>query len=87
MLTRPGSEPGPEWVRRPTGHARELRKAILRAFVFVGVIQVTAIVAGDIAVYRAHGRHIRSYSSPIQIAGMPLLSMGGKAHGVLPTAD
>jgi len=73
MLTRPGSEPGSEWM--------------LRAFVFVGVIQVTAIVAGDIAVYRAHGRHIRSYSSPIQIAGMPLLSMGGKAHGVLPTAD
>ena len=55
MLTRPGSEPGPEWVRRPTGDARELRKAILGAFVFVGVIQVTAIVAGDIAVYRAHG--------------------------------
>jgi len=55
MLTRPGSEPGPEWMRRLGGNPRQLRKAILSIIVFVGVIQLAAIVVGDIAVYRAHG--------------------------------
>lgn len=83
MLTRPGSEPGPAWMPRLGGNPRQLRKAVLGIIVFVGVIQVAAIVVGDIAVYRAHGRHVRSYNSPIQIAGMPLLSMGGRAHGII----
>ena len=83
MLTRPGSEPGPEWMRRLGGNPRQLRKAILSIIVFVGVIQLAAIVVGDIAVYRADGRHVRSYNSPIQIVGMPLLSMGGRAHGII----
>lgn len=64
------------------GNPRQLRKAVLSIIVFVGVIQLAAIV-GDMAVYRAHGRHVRSYNSPIQIAGMPLLSMGGRAHGII----
>src|SRR5439155_14120761 len=83
MLTRPGSEPGPEWMRRLGGNPRQLRKAILSIIVFVGVIQLAAIVVGDIAVYRADGRHVRLYNSPIQIVGMPLSSMGGRAHGVI----
>jgi len=62
---------------------RRLRNAILRIIVFFGIIQIGAVVAGDIAVYRAHGRHISTYNSPMQIAGMPLLSMGGRAHGVI----
>src|SRR5438105_4951467 len=33
--------------------------------------------------YRADGRHVRLYNSPIQIVGMPLSSMGGRAHGVI----
>jgi hypothetical protein len=86
MLTRPGSEPGPAWMRRfgdGTIDPRRLRKAILRVIVLFGMIQVTAIVIADIAVYRAHGRHVQSYNSPIQIAGMPLLSVGPRAHGVI----
>ena len=83
MLTRPGCESGPEWMRRLGGNPRQLRKAILSIMVFVGVIQVAAIVVGDIAVYRAHGRHVRSYNSAMQIAGMPLLSLGGRAHGII----
>ena len=86
MLTRPGSEPGPAWMRKlsssPEGF-RQIRKAILGISVLVGVIQVASIVVADIAVYRAHGRHVRFYNSPIQIAGMPLLSVGRTAHGVL----
>lgn len=83
MLTRPGSEPGPEWMRKLSGDPQKLRKAIIRVVVFFGIIQVGAVVAGDIAVYRAHGRHVFSYNSPIQVAGMPLLSIGGRAHGVI----
>ena len=83
MLTRPGSEPGPAWMRELSMDPRRLRNAILRIIVFFGIIQIGAVVAGDIAVYRAHGRHISTYNSPMQIAGMPLLSMGGRAHGVI----
>src|ERR1700751_4417625 len=62
---------------------RQTRKGFLGILVLLGVIQVAAIVVADVAVYRAHGRHARSYESPIQIAGMPLLSMGRTAYGVV----
>ncbi len=80
MLTRPGSEPGPEWMRRLGGNPRQLRKAILSIIVFVGVIQLAAIVVGDIAVYRADGRHVRLYNSPIQMI-VGGLTLGAGAVG------
>lgn len=86
MLTRPGSEPGPVWMRELALDPRRLRKVILRTVIFFGIIQAVAVVAGDIAVYavyRAHGQHISSYDSPVKVAGIPLLSIGGKAHGVI----
>ncbi|HEV2194512.1 MAG TPA: hypothetical protein VGR55_02970 [Candidatus Acidoferrum sp.] len=83
MLTRPGSEPGPAWMRELALNPRRLRKAILCIVIFFGLIQVMFIVLGDIAAYRAHGRHVRAYTSQTQIMGMPLLSMGGRAHGVI----
>lgn len=83
MLTRPGSEPGPAWMRELALDPRRLRKAILGVIIFFGLIQVGSIVVADLAVYRAHGRHVRTYNSRIKIAGMPLLSVGGKAHGVI----
>ena len=83
MLTRPGSEPGPAWMRELWLDPRRLRKATLRVVIFFGLLQVMFVVLGDIAVYRAHGKHVRSYTSQIQIAGMPLLSMGGRAHGII----
>ena len=83
MLTRPGSEPGPAWMRELLLDPRRLRKTILRIVIFFGLVQVMFIVLGDIAVYRAHGKHVRGYTSQIQIAGMPLLSMGGRAHGII----
>ena len=89
MLTRPGSQPGPEWMRKlcrsPEGF-RQIRKAILGISVLFAVLQVAAMVVADIAVYHAHGRYLPSYSSPVQIAGMPLLSVGRTAHGLSPTA-
>jgi hypothetical protein len=86
MLTRPGSNPGPEWMRRlGDGNAdpRQLRKMFFRIVLFFGIIQAAAILAGDIAVYQAHGRHMRSYNSEAQIAGLPVLSIGPYAHGVV----
>jgi hypothetical protein len=86
MLTRPGSEPGPSWMRKfgdGTVDPRELRRKILRVIVFFGILQAASIIVGDIVVYQAHGRHVRSYNSPIQIAGLPLLSVGPTAHGII----
>lgn len=86
MLTRPGSQPGREWMRKlstsPEG-PRRLRKAILRILVLFGVLQVASIVVADVAVYRAHARHVGTYNSPVEITGMPLLSVGRTAHGVI----
>lgn len=86
MLTRPGSNPGPEWMRKlgdSNADPRRLRKMILRSVLFFGIIQAGAIIAGDIAVYQTHGRHLRSYNSPVQFEGLPLLSIGPYAHGVV----
>jgi len=62
---------------------RQIRKAILGISVLFGVLQVAAMVVADRAVYRAHGRHLRAYPSPGQIAGMPLLSVGRTAPRVM----
>lgn len=86
MLTRPGSRRGPEWMSKlgssPDGF-RRIRKAILgdqRSF-----RRVTGCRDGR------RGQRclspawpaLRAYNSPVQIAGMPLLSMGRTAHGVI----
>jgi hypothetical protein len=86
MLTRPGSEPGPAWMRKlgdGTVDPRELRRKMLRLVLFLGILQAVSIIVGDIAFYQAHGRHARSYNSQIQIAGLPLLSIGPAAHGII----
>lgn len=83
MLTRPSSDPGPAWMRELALNPRRLRKATLRFVIFFGIIQVTSMVLGEIPIDRAHGRRVRAYTSQTQIMGMPLLSMGGRAHGVI----
>jgi hypothetical protein len=62
---------------------RRVRRKLLWIFVFVGILQFGSILIGDIAVYRAHGRHVWSYNSATRIAGLPLLSIGGTAHGII----
>jgi hypothetical protein len=86
MLTRPGSSPGPAWMRKlgdGTVDPRELRRKMLRVVLFFGILQAVSIIVGDIAFYQAHGRHARSYNSPIKIAGLPLFSIGPIAHGII----
>jgi hypothetical protein len=62
---------------------RELRRKMLRVVLFFGILQAVSIIVGDIAFYQAHGRHARSYNSPIKIAGLPLFSIGPIAHGII----
>jgi len=86
MLTRPGSAPGPDWMHKlgdSSADPRQLRKMMRRIFLFFGILQVGAILIADIAVYKANGRHVYSYNSPIQIGGLPLLSVGRTAHGII----
>jgi hypothetical protein len=86
MLTRPGSSPGPEWMRKlgdNTMDPRQLPRKLLWIFVFIGILQFGSIIVGDIAVYQVHGRHVQSYNSPIRIGGLPLLSVGRTAHGIV----
>jgi hypothetical protein len=86
MLTRLGSEPGPAWMRKlgdGTLDPRQLRRRLLWLFVFFGILQVGSIIIGDVAVYRAPGRHDQPYNSPIQVAGLALLSIGVTAHGII----
>src|ERR1700674_1238989 len=86
MLTRPGSEPGPAWMRKlgdGTVDPQQLRRKMLRIVLFLGTLQAASIIIGDIAAYQAHGRHVWSYNSQIQIAGLPLFSIGPTAHGII----
>jgi hypothetical protein len=83
VVIRTGSERGPAWMRELSLDPRRLRRAILRMVIFFGVLQVLFVVLGDMAVYRAPGKHVRSYSSQIPFARMPLLSKGGRAHGII----
>lgn len=86
MLTRPGSSPGPEWMRKLGDGSldpRQLRRKLLRVFLFFGILQVGSIIVGDIAAYKTPGPHDQPYNSPIQVAGLPLLSIGVTAHGVI----
>jgi hypothetical protein len=86
MVTRPGSDPGPAWMRKFSDDAadlRQLRRTLRRIFIFIGIFQLSAILIGDIAVYQARGRHVQSYNSELHIAGLPLISIGRTAHGVI----
>jgi hypothetical protein len=83
MLTRPGSKPGPAWMRRfserfvETNERRSLPYwlffVIYMVFILIVVHLATAVVfSGE-----------RSYASTTQIAGMPLISYGSTAKGVI----
>jgi hypothetical protein len=66
-----------------TAEPQQLRRKMLRILLFLGTLQALSIIIGDVAMYQARGRHVHSYNSPIQIAGLPLLSIGPTAHGII----
>lgn len=84
MLTRPGSKPGPAWMRafseQTVEHSDRGRMIpfwlfflLYMACILILTHLTTAVVfSGD-----------RSYSSPRQVAGLPLLSYGPSATGII----
>ena len=84
MLTRPGSKPGPAWMREITEHSAELRErrrmipfALFFVIYMVLILAVTHLATAVVF----SGEH--SYSSAAEIAGFPLLSYGSTAKGII----
>lgn len=86
MLTRIGANPGPEWMRRLGDGSltpQELRRRFRRVVLFFAILQAAAILTADIAAYRHPGHRGSAYNSATRIGNLPLLSVGGRAHGVI----
>jgi hypothetical protein len=84
MLTRPGSNPGPEWMRKLDSSSRNPRehlRIIRRLWLFSGIPMFAALFLGLSLVPQA-ARH-GNYESPVRIGGMPLLSTGSTPHGII----
>ena len=84
MLTRPGSKPGPAWMRHFSEHSadmngsRRMMPFSLFFLLFMAAILVVTHLATAIVFSSEH-----SYSSSIQIAGLPLISYGNAAKGII----
>src|ERR1700757_4017608 len=85
MLTRPGSTPGPAWMRSIseslTNPDREGRVMMPFWAFFIlymlGILALTHFITA-IALSRDHG-----YESATRVAGLPLFSYGPVAHGIV----
>ena len=84
MLTRPGSKPGPAWMRRFSERSVETndRRHSLPFWLFFLIYMAFILVVTHLATAVVFSGE-RSYSSLTQIAGMPLLSYGSTAKGVI----
>lgn len=86
MLTRPGSMAGPTWMRKfadGTVDPRQLRKMLARMVLLFAILQAGVTLVADIAVFQARGHHLKQYNSQAKIGDLPLLSVGGRARGVI----
>lgn len=84
MLTRPGSKPGPAWMQRCSEHSVETneRHRALPFWLFFVIYMALILIVVHLATAVVFSSE-RSYSSLTQIAGMPLLSYGSAAKGVI----
>ena len=84
MLTRPGSPPGPAWMRNfseqsaATGEQPRLMPFWLFFLLYMGFILILTHLATAVLFSGE-----RVYASPAQIAGFPLLSYGSTAKGII----
>ncbi|HYL61404.1 MAG TPA: hypothetical protein VE077_02205 [Candidatus Methylomirabilis sp.] len=86
MLIRIGANPGPAWMRRlgdGSVSPDELRRKFRRVLLSFVILQATAILVADVAAYRNPGHRGSAYNSATKIGNLPLLSVGGRAHGVI----
>jgi hypothetical protein len=85
MLTRPGSKPGPAWMRNLSDSLADpdrVRKFMIPFWAFfivymLGIVVLTHFVTA-VALSKEH-----VYESSTRIAGMPLFSYGPVAHGII----
>jgi hypothetical protein len=85
MLTRPGSKPGPAWMRNISdslGDPDRARTVMMPFWAFfilylLAILLLTHLVTA-IALSRDH-----IYESQTRIAGLPLFSYGPVAHGII----
>jgi hypothetical protein len=84
MLTRPGSKPGPAWMREFSEHSAELKeKRRMIPFALFFVIYMVFILAVTHLATAVVFSGERSYSSPAQIGGLPVFSYGAEAKGIV----
>ena len=84
MLTRLGSNPGPEGMKKLDASSRDPRehfRSVKRLWLFYGLPTFAALFLGLALVPQA-ARH-GNYASPVRTGGMPLLSTGSTPHGVI----
>jgi hypothetical protein len=84
MLTRPGSKPGPAWMRAFSERSAELKeKRTMIPFALFFVIYMVLILAITHLVTAVVFSGERSYSSVAQIGGVPVFSYGAEAEGII----
>ena len=84
MLTRPGSKPGPAWMRDFSEHSADTReqRRMIPFWLFFVLYMAAILVLTHLATAVVFSGE-RSYSSPAQFAGLPLLSYGATAKGII----
>jgi len=85
MLTRPGSKPGPAWMRNISDSLADRDRAatVMMPFWAFFILYLLAILllTHFITAIALSKDHI--YASPTHIAGLPLFSYGPVAHGII----
>lgn len=84
MLTRPGCNPGPAWMRNFSEHSADMgnQRRMLPFWLFFLLYMAVILVLTHLATAVVFSGE-RSYSSSTQIAGLPLLSYGSTAKGII----
>lgn len=83
MLTRPGSKPGPVWMRDFSEHPPAPRdRRSLPFWLFFLLYMVVILVLTHLTTAIVFSGQ-RSYTSSTQFAGLPLFSYGSSAKGVV----
>lgn len=84
MLTRPGSKPGPAWMRQIAEQSEENKehRRVIPFWLFFILYMAAILVVIHLATAVVFSGE-RSYSSQSQVAGMPLVSYGSSARGVI----
>lgn len=84
MLTRPGSAPGPEWMRKMSESAtdpKQYARFMKRFWIFYLIFMFGAVAMSTFI--NREALHHANYVSPIRVAGMPLLATGRNARGFI----